>query len=346
MSKKVLEISVRADVGGGPKHLLDLLTHNNSNVQLHSAIPHGYEYSKKIISASTDSIEVPHRSFSFVTLFKLISFCKKHDIRTVHSHGRGAGYYSRMMKFFGFKVIHTLHGVHIEDGLVNKIKLFIDQLLVPLTDTFICVSNGEKEKAKNYKVINAKKVEVVFNGILPQNPSNFTSEIPKIAMLGRLSYPKGYDLLIDQIEKFCLTSPELKFEINIAGDGEDKEKFLLQLEKTKLAKNHISFIGQTNSPIEFLKEHTHFLSFSRFEGMPISVLEAMSVGLPCMVSDVVGNFDIINEKNGILFDQTNFKEKFKSFLIDNHSQKIQSELKDINEKFNIKKQVLITTKVY
>ena len=347
MSKNVLEISVRSDIGGGPKHLLDLLSYNQSGHKLFCAIPFGYELSEQIKAKAVESIEIPHRSFSLIVLIKLINFCKKNNITVVHSHGRGAGYYSRLMKLFGFKIIHTLHGVHIEEGLINKIKLIIDQVLVSLTDKFICVSNGEKEKALKYKVINKSKTTVIFNGVLPQTElAKRDSKIPRIAMLGRLSYPKGYDLLIDQIEIFIEENPNLEFIINIAGDGEDKESLLNQLSKTKYAKDKIHFVGSINNPIDFLKKHTHFLSFSRFEGLPISVLEAMSVGLPCMVTDVVGNNDIINARIGLLFQPQHFPKIFFEFITSERHEKSALLIKEIKEKYQVDKQVSKITDCY
>ena len=346
MTKRVLEISVRADLGGGPKHLLDLLTCNKSDIELFSAIPFGYDYSDKIISKSKAAINIPHRNFSILSFIKIVLFCKKYKVKTVHSHGRGAGYYSRLLKLFGFKVIHTLHGVHVEDGIVNKVKVTIDQLLTPFTDLFICVSNGEKKKALDYQVVNPVRVKVIFNGVLSQEPTQFKSNIPQVAMLGRLSHPKGYDLLISAIEDFCLKSPEIEFQINIAGDGEEKEKLTTTLSKTKYTKEKINFIGKTTQPIEFLKGHTHFLSFSRFEGMPISVLEAMSIGLPCMVSDVVGNNDIINNDNGYLFNPESFNKVFKNFILSEHSSTIKTSLNDIKNKFNIETQTKLTLETY
>lgn len=347
MSKNVLEISVRSDIGGGPKHLLDLLSYNQSEHKLFCAIPFGYDLSEQIKAKAAESIEIPHRSFSLIVLLKLIKFCKKNNITVVHSHGRGAGYYSRLMKLFGFKVIHTLHGVHIEKGLINYIKLKVDQLLRPLTDQFICVSEGELKKAINYKVIKEKNTNVIFNGVLPQTElAKRDSKIAKIAMLGRLSYPKGYDLLIDQIEIFIKDNPSVEFIINIAGDGEEREKLISQLNRTKYAKDKISFIGETNTPIDFLKDHTHFLSFSRFEGLPISILEAMSVGLPCMVSDVVGNNDLINERNGVLFEPKDFSKKFLGFINSDHQEKSAFVIKEVEEKYQIDKQVSKITDCY
>jgi glycosyltransferase involved in cell wall biosynthesis len=335
MSCRVLEISVRSDIGGGPKHLLDLISSNNSNIELYCAIPFGYELSQNIRKASVDSVNIPHRKFSIFSFIEIIQFCRKNNIKIIHSHGRGAGYYSRPMKLLGYKVIHTLHGVHVEASFSNKLKILIDRILVPLTTKFICVSTGEKKSALKHKVIDPKKTQVIYNGVKPQQNERVQVEHPTIAMLGRLSFQKGYDLLIKSIEDFCILNPDLKFTINIAGDGEIKNILEKSLSKTLYAKDKINFVGQSNDPISFLSEHSHFLSFSRFEGMPISVLEAMSMGIPCMVSDVVGNNDIINESNGYLFNLSNFDSVFLNFLISDHKEQIKVSSNDILNTYNI-----------
>lgn len=349
MSKNVLEISVRSDIGGGPKHLLDLLTYNSSETKLFVAIPYGYDLSEAIRSAAEDSIEIPHRKFSIVSLYKLIRFCKKNKIKTVHSHGRGAGYYSRLMKLFGFKVIHTLHGVHIEDTFTNKVKFFFDRLLKNLTDQFICVSSGEMKSAIEQKIIRESKTNVIVNGVEVYPFRESSKKITKICMLGRLCYQKGYDLLIEHIEAFCKQYPKTDFTITIAGHGEDEESLKYQLSKTSFAKDKIIFQGKTLNPIAFLSEYDGFLSMARFEGLPLSLLEAISLSLPCIVSNVVGNADVIQGDNGLLFElenQESFNKSFLSFTTQSQNQKAITAHGHLKKHFDIKLQVISTVKLY
>lgn len=355
----VLMISSRSDIGGGPKHMLDILKYNSlhhkkTNKILYAAIPYNHDLSNLIIENAKDSLHIPHRSFSAISFIKILKFCKKNKIKILHSHGRGAGYYSRLLKPFGFKVIHTLHGVHVEDNLKNRFKLAIDRLLVPLTDQFICVSKGEKTKAILYKVINEKKTIVIFNGVhvhlplrsmTPIDPKN----IVRFGLLGRLSFAKGYDILIPYIDKLLINYPELKIKIQIAGEGEDRNYLLNLLSKHEKAKQVIFFKGKTSDPITFLKSIDIFMSFSRFEGMPISVLEALSTGTPCLVSNVVGNNDIITQHNGFLFDldsYESFQKQLISILKSSHIDTTEQGKKDILEKFNNSVQIPKTIDLY
>ena len=334
---KVLLISVRDD-GGGAKHLLQILTHHQSDIQFYVAAPLKNPLGTEIQKRATQFVEIPFRRFSLLSYFRLVSLCKRHQVTTVHSHGRGAGWYSRAMKIFGLRVIHTLHGTHIEAGLINQVKVAVDRLLVSVTDTFICVSNGEKKEALEHRLIHGKRAVVIFNGVefkgrvenLSQDKGNL-----KVAMLGRLCYQKGYDLMISSVESFCQNHPDIDFEINVGGDGEDFDHLLRQLSETEFAKSRIKFLGHISDVENFLNNHDLLLSFSRFEGMPYAILEAMSLGVPCMVTNVVGNHDVISNENGYLFDYFEFDKVFlKIFLRDFEALKASAYL-DIKNKFNL-----------
>jgi glycosyltransferase involved in cell wall biosynthesis len=355
--KKVLEISARSDIGGGPKHLLDLLKFNQNEcpknkLKLYSAIPFNSEYSDLIIQNSEGSIEIPHRKFSIWALFQIIKYCKQNNIRTIHSHGRGAGYYSRVLKLIGFRIIHTLHGVHIESGLISLIKLKLDQFLVSFTDMFICVSDGEKERALQYKIINSNKTVVIYNGIKLQEQVAYQQSDKSpivIGLLGRLCHQKGYDILLTFLEKLLSEEKVPPIKVLIAGDGEEKSNLTKVLKNKKHTPKIINFMGMTKDPLGFLKELDFFMSFARFEGMPLSVLEAMSMGIPCLVSNVVGNQDVINDKNGYLFELDNydsFKISFIKMISSNNEAQTKQANEDLRNLFNNSKQIVKTINLY
>lgn len=321
MSKfpRVLQISVRADIGGGPKHLLDLITeYETLGLETYCAVPNRGEYSKLIQEKSKDSFHIPYRKFSFFKLLQLIFFCKKRDIKVVHSHGRGAGLYSRLMKLFGFQVIHTFHGVHIEDDFIGNIKLLVDKILSILTDKFICVSNSEKDLALKHKVGNSK-IKVITNGVfVPQRKEVPANEVLLVGTLSRLTYQKGLDILIEYISKF-IQKNSVQFKILIAGDGELSEE-LEKLIQIKEIDSFVELVGKTDRPVDFLNTLDVYISFARWEGMPLGVLEAMGVGAPVVLSNVTGNKDIVsNNEDGVLFeldDYMSFEQAFTKVLSD------------------------------
>lgn len=348
---KVLLLSVRSDIGGGPKHVYDLMFHaKSSGIEYYIAAPSDGDFSGKFKDLSFSFFQIPFRKFSLIKFFQLIGFIHKNKIKIVHSHGRGAGLYSRLLKLFGFKVVHTFHGVHIGEGLVGKIKLLMDKILIPLTDKFICVSESERLSAITEGVTSIDKTIVINNGVeLYGLRSKARNDKVIVGTLARFNHQKGLDILVGYIYKFVHES-DTNFEVHIAGDGEG---FLIteQLIKTKELDHVIKLMGPTREPINFLYSLDFYISFARFEGLPIAVLEAMSCGIPCLLSKVVGNIDIVeHEKNGLLFDLDNyesFKVEFEKMLDQEYREKfIQPSLKTIRDKFSVESMCEKTYEVY
>lgn len=321
---KVLLITSRADVGGGPKHVLDLLKADSihKEIEYFVSAPENQFFTNEFKEYSHGFIPLPYRAFSFFALFRLIKFCKRNDIRIIHSHGRGAGFYSRLMKCFQFQVIHTFHGVHIETGLKGTIKLYLDRILSGLTDKFICVSSSEKAMAIDHSLASGQKIEVIENGILlPVSSANKTPHNRfTIGILARLSFQKGLDLLIERVSFHLKNKPELKEKIlfQIAGDGELKSN-IEELLRTHELKEVVVLKGEINPSEGFWKEIDLFLSFSRWEGLPLSVLEAFGAEVPCLLSNVPGNKDLATNGEALLFDlfsPQDFSEKLNLLMAD------------------------------
>jgi glycosyltransferase involved in cell wall biosynthesis len=309
---KILMISVRSDIGGGPKHLLDLSKSlRNRGLDIFIAAPCCGDFVNDFKANSSGLISIPFRRFSIISFFLLVIFAKKNGITVIHSHGRGAGIYSRPMKLLGFKVIHTFHGVHIVDSHIGKVKLFVDKLLVAFTDAFICVSESEMKNALNNKITSLKKTVVIHNGVdIPNSSPAVANSIFTIGTLSRLNYQKGLDILLKFIEKFE-NETDSNLKCLVAGGGELKEE-LTSLNKTK----SVSFIGEVIAQ-PFLDSIDLYISFARWEGLPIAVLEAMSTGKPCLLSNVDGNRDLVIGESAVLFELDNyddFKDKLTRFL--------------------------------
>jgi glycosyltransferase involved in cell wall biosynthesis len=311
---KILQISVRSDIGGGPKHLLGLVEDFQSrNVTLYIAAPVEGEFANELKKNCKQFIPIPFRTFSIFSFIQLLILCKREGISIVHSHGRGAGIYSRLLALFGIRILHTFHGVHNESSFKGKIKLLTDKILVPFTSKFICVSESEKDTAILHKVTNTKRTHVISNGVcIPDLEGNENENLTiKVGTLSRCNYQKGLDILIEYISRYSANCND-DFICEIAGDGELKKELedLNQCSKIK-------FLGNID-PNSFLREIDIYISFARWEGLPLGVLEAMASGRACLLSDVVGNRDLVTPNiSGKLFslgDYNEFEDSFRDLL--------------------------------
>ncbi len=329
---KILYISSRSDMGGGPKHLLQLLKHfsqSKSQFSIFLASPEDKPFGDQFKKHAQCFIKIPHRHFSFMSYFKLLSLCKENSIDIIHSHGRGAGTYSRLLALFGFKIIHTFHGVHNDLSLLGRLKLQIDRLLSMLTDQFICVSESEKQKALLFKVANVNKIRVIENGIDfhlsgpissldLRKEHSIPSEVKLWGTLSRLGHEKGLDLFLKTIIK---TSRLKNIFFFVAGSGDQREN-LQSLLNSHHIKN-VKLIGEIQNPLSFLKGLDGYFSYSRGEGLPLSVLEALSCNLPCLLSNVTGHDQFKNKVD--LFDlhsPEDFIQKIQSPLKPDYSKLI------------------------
>ena len=344
---RILEISVRSDIGGGPKHLLDLVNEIKDSHYIDIAAPKSGDYTNDLKEASRKFIDIPFRAFSVVSFFVLLNHCRLEKVDLIHSHGRGAGFYSRLLKLFGFKVVHTFHGVHLERGWKGKLKLLIDKVLVPLTDAFICVSESEKILAIKHGVTKESKTHVVLNGVYIPNGVNEKKRSKEFVLgtLSRLNYQKGLDILIKYVSRFE-SEENIKLKCLIGGSGELEAEL-----KSQNKSQCIEFLGNVE-PISFLSKLDVYISFARWEGLPLAVIEAMSYAKPCLISNVEGNKDLVQDtENGFLFELDSYEEfacKLKSYISSGEqlSQYGNAARKRVIEGFSVNRMAIETLDIY
>ena len=345
----ILFITVRSDTGGGPKHVHDLvktLQETKPEVKCFIASPTSPPFEESFKSQSEDFLEIPHRGFSLIKLFLMFILCLKHDIKIIHSHGRGAGYYSRVLGLFGLKVVHTFHGAHFERSIPGRIKLFIDSSLKFITDKFINVSIDELSTSIEMNINEVSKAMVIPNGIDYKGIKREFDSLSTEAMrkefsipegkrvwgtLSRLSYQKGLDLFLD----FDLPKDVVFI---IAGEGEVKANL-----HSKNDNENIIFIGNVKKPIHFLRSLDGYFSSSRWEGLPLSVLEAMSCGLPCLLSNVDGHRELDGVELFNLNDNQDFNSKFFSIDTNNLGKKA---IATVEKEYTLEKMTNSTYRIY
>lgn len=336
---KICLLTLRSDSGGAPQHLHDLLIRINKKIDCYVATPLNEPFGNKFKSLAKKHFSLKHRYFSFLYMMKLYYFLKNNNINLIHSHGRGAGIYSRLLKVFGFKVIHTFHGIHKE----NIFKISVDFFLKYLTDQFIFSSNSEVKKAIKFKQTIKKKSIVINNGINLQKAKelfpkkNNKKNTLTIGTLTRLSYQKGFNFLLDYIFLFK-KKHSIDFNFLIAGEGEFKQKIINKINYLNL-QDCVRLVGHKKNSYEFLASLNIFVSTSFSEAaIPYSVMEAMYCNVPLVISEVSGHEEIKKYIPDSLFKLKSF-ESFEKVLLDkinNYQKKINSR-KIILNNFNADK---------
>lgn len=313
--RRILHITSRSDYGGGPEHLYQLAKGLSVIYKIYIACPNEEPYYAKF-SQYAECIEIPHRKVSVASVISLIRFVRTNGIDLIHSHGKGAGFYARVVGVICRKpVVHSFHGVHYSHlSLVTRfIYKNTERLLSVVTDRFVNATEAERLVCSDAHLSARARSVVIPNGVdVPAFRCKASSEIFRIINISRLEPIKGVDILLDIISE--LNKSASGFEVLIAGNGPQRAELEKKASELGIA-DKVRFLGYVPDVMPLMDSADIYLSASRGEGMPLAPLEAMARSLPLVASDVIGNRDIvIDGKTGFLFDINNPKQAAEKIL--------------------------------
>lgn len=127
-----------------------------------------------------------------------------------------------------------------------------------------------------------------------------------VLAVGRLTYQKGFDLLLESWLEVNKTMPDWK--LKIVGEGEDRVKLTRFIEENELNES-VELVGNTNNISEYYKEAEIFCLSSRFEGFGMVLIEALAFGLPIVSFDCeVGPAEILKDTDSTLVPQNDVRQ--------------------------------------
>lgn len=238
------------------------------------------------------------------------------------------------IKIKSVATIHSADTLLAEKSLKHKLWFKLENLLHnKVFDKTIVVSAAAKNIALSKRRIKKKKINILHNGIqgLEKHISNnriFNAEEDIIfGTACRFQEIKGLNRLLDVFAKLHIDLPNLK--LILIGDGPLRDGLERKIREYQL-ENSVHITGFTDK-VEFYLNQLHYYVNSSFsEGLPISVLEALSLGKPVIASNVGGLPEVIEENNnGILVDFEDINGtvgKIKTFLSKFHGDYIKMEI--------------------
>ncbi|EOX8526928.1 glycosyltransferase family 4 protein [Salmonella bongori] len=240
---------------------------------------------------------------------KIYQILRMTNADIVHTHSSKTGVIGRIAaKIAGIKrVIHTVHGFSFPSAKSKRAYLLyyiLEYIVKYFTDALIVLNEKDRRIACQKLHYAPKNVYLIPNGV---DVSKFTpdklchkysTKLLKVIMVGRLWVQKDPSTLLKAV--IDLLERNINIELSFVGDGELRSVLILQADKYT---NKINFLGWRNDIENILPEYDVFVLPSLWEGMPLAILEAMSCGLACVVTNIPGNNDLIKDKhNGYLFD--------------------------------------------
>ncbi|MBW4646794.1 MAG: glycosyltransferase family 4 protein [Goleter apudmare HA4340-LM2] len=170
-----------------------------------------------------------------------------------------------------------------DQGLWGNLR----RLIYPLAAKVVSVSQGVDSY---FEWLPKGRRSVIYNPLQVINYDKSTISLPKgadpnkkwVMAMGRLNYQKNFELLLSAFHKLVDKHPD--WQLLIFGEGSLRSKLEDLVENLGFT-NQVLLAGVTNNPISILKRADLFVLSSRFEGLPLVLLEALACGLPVVSTD-------------------------------------------------------------
>ncbi len=351
---KIVHILPKFDTGGAEKFCVDmcntLADDKNNSVYLVvlGTIDDDEILAKQVDTNKVEMIALNKRGKSLKVIFDLFKKLKEIEPDVSHTHLRAQAYSALPLIFAKVPNIHTIHNLAQKEigAKIRKLYKFLyknfnftpvaisDEVLVSMKKEYgdefdEMIDNGAKELTQSEKFEETKRF---FDDLRDDdNTKIFVS-------VGRLTKQKNYLLMIELFKE--MFNEGLNAKLLIIGSKTNDKPYADRCIEAVGDHKKILLLGEKSNIGDYLINCDAFLLSSIYEGMPISILEAMSVGKPTISTPVGGVVDIIEDGvNGYLSEDTSkesYKRVLKRFLTNpTHNPKKTKEI--FEKKYSIKK---------
>lgn len=306
MNPNILFCINNLEIGGAETFLVDLINNWSDDYNIYVIL---LDERQRIISNLNISKIKDIQTFSkanstFAKVCMVRKYLTRNNIKICISHLEKPNKICMLASvFLKTKSIVTIHSINLFEKKSIFIKNIYRFLYLFFSDSIIAISKSvESYLLKN--LLNSPKIVRIDNGIdfkriIYKKDDIYSSEEIEFAALGRMEYVKGFDILIDALKIVDETLD--RWSLIMIGDGNE----LLNLKEKVKSLNlndKISFLGFQSNPYKMMSKTKFLIMPSRSEGLPITLLETLSIGIPIISSDVGILPDIIkNNKNGFIF---------------------------------------------
>ncbi|WP_035668995.1 glycosyltransferase [Flavobacterium sp. 83] len=313
---------------GGVDVSLRLILENSNPSQFENIVIHGivdttesfYDKNKVIIKEFKLPIS---REITFlndlISIIKTYQILKNEKPDVIHCHSAKGGVIGRIVAILtGTPVLYTPQAfsyLSTDDTFKRSVFLFIEKLLSKGNVTLLACSKSEMKRAIEEVGFKEENVLLFNNAIRPIDKIDSLS-IKKtwpdnyICTVGRPSYQKNIEFMIRVLYEIKKTT---NIHLVIMGVGpvsdnlDSVKNLIIELDMS----TDITLLNWTKRTDVFniINDAKFYISTARYEGLPYSIIESMTLGTPCIVSDCDGNRDLItNNFNGYLVKENDIAD--------------------------------------
>lgn len=225
-----------------------------------------------------------------ITKLRRLFIDQKIDV--VHSHNTYAHFYASIAAFLAGVpvVLNTQHGRGCGESMKQRSHFFLANRLV---HQILAVSEDSAKICQRQDPLSRSKIVPLWNGIdLERFSFHGPRKVPHAICVARLSPEKDFPTLLNATRLVIDQHPD--FQLTIVGDGQERVALEKQCEELEIA-SQVNFLGERSDIPDLLKQAGMFVSSSSTEGISLTLLEAMAVGLPIVTTNVGGTPEIIED---------------------------------------------------
>lgn len=298
---KVLHVFNVMDRGGAEAMIMNLYRYiNRKNVQFGFIVHQEREgeYDSEIIELGGEIFRVPqfcgYNMKAYKKAFQSI-FMEHSEYAIVHGHMQStAAIYLKEAKKLGRITIAHSHNTSSGRGFKAMLKTILQYPIRFRADYMFACSKAAGKWLYGKNKMSQNSVKVIYNAI-DIDRYRFDAEVRNkirkqqgldgkivIGHVGRFTYQKNHEFLIKVFQMF--QEKHGSAILLLIGNGESEEK-IRNLVKYSGLENSVKFLGVQDNVYEWIQAMDLFLFPSRYEGLPVTLIEAQTCGVPCVISD-------------------------------------------------------------
>ncbi len=247
-----------------------------------------------------------------LTLLHLIYIIKKHRFDIVHTNSSKPGFLGRIAaRICGVPlIIHTSHGTPFQGDQslpVQRLYMALERFASRLSHKVVFVNHSDRLRCLDLKIVTPANSITIYNALPPSKRNSLESLAPKrhfgadgmvtIGSALRFWDQKNVIQIVSSACKVCHLRENLRFII--VGDGEHYE-LCKSMVRSHGLNSRILLPGWDSEMEKWLLVFDLFLLYSRWEALPISIIEAMHSGLAVLGSDIPGICELVDENCGYI----------------------------------------------
>lgn len=359
-NKKILFVLTRSDViGGAGIHMSELVRAClNKGYTVKVAIGGKGLFYQQLVDARIDVVSLDYlvrpmnMLHDILAVRELNHLLMEYKPDLIHAHSAKAGLVSRVSgRISKIRTIYTVHGWPFTNGIFGIKKflfLNVEKAMMFLSDRIITVSHYDLSLAKKHNFPRCEYIVPIHNGVpRPElkRKSYFKNGKLNMVMVARFDKQKNQELLIQSLSGLLGDNWTLDF----IGDG-PSISYCKQLVESLGLEHNVIFSGFSTEVNKKLVESDLFLLISNWEGLPLTIIEAMALEMPVIASNVGGVSELISDGvNGFLVSEQKSITEAINYYIQNGNKILEhgeESLKSFNSNFDVNLMLNRTFDVY